>query len=642
MADHKIQGDLGEHGLNDSHRPLTITQDGKQSPTSSITAPNTPDNDIEDGREVINPHGSVTKVEAFNRVLRTSGKGKLLLYTLAVSIGLTMFAYSMDQGTTYLFNAIAASAFRRHSSLGAINTAGQLVRSISKPFLGKLADITSRPTTYVVVLIFYAVGFAVAASGQSIAAYTIGTCFTAFGKSGIDLLGDIIVADMTSLQWRGFFVSLLGLPFIVTVFIDGFISDAFLPDKWRWGLGMFAIMVPVLLIPPIITLYAMQHKAKKLNMVSMGGSKLARTGQVNNINKKSYLQLAWQGIIDIDLLGLLLLGFGFALILLSLNLYTTAKGGFSNPSIIAMLAIGLILLITFLLFEIYIAPKPCCSRRILINKAFISALGIDIFGLLASGIHSLYFPSYIIVAKDWNLYNTNLFTNTVTLVLVVLGPIAGLILAKTHRFKFLMLLGAILRLIGSGIQLNGPLATTNTAQLVISQILSGCGSFTVVGARVGSQASVPHEDLASIIAQLSLWSSLASSIGFTIAGVVWGDRMLPWMREECPPEVSSAELRKIYGSIKTLRDYPWMSTIRECGVRAYQRTNGVLFIVAVAPAAVALVFCFLMPDYYLGKQHNLVSNTRPDGEAVEDVHSEEDRGQLRPRSALGRFWNMGA
>lgn len=323
MATHGTTSDLHKDGTKDDHQQSTISQDDKHSRISSVSGATTPIHDVESNREVIDPHSGVTKVEAFNKVLRTSARGKLLLYTLAVSIGLTMFAYSMDQGTTYLFNAIAASAFRRHSSLGAINTAGQLVRSISKPFLGKLADITSRPTTYVVVLIFYAVGFAVAASGQSIAAYTIGTCFTAFGKSGIDLLGDIIVADMTSLQWRGFFVSLLGLPFVVTVFIDGFISDAFLPDNWRWGLGMFAIMVPVLLIPAIITLYAMQHKAKKLNMVSMGGSKFARTGRLDEVDvsshRKSYLQLAWQGIIDIDLLGLLLLGFGFALILLTQN-----------------------------------------------------------------------------------------------------------------------------------------------------------------------------------------------------------------------------------------------------------------------------------------------------------------------------------
>ena len=47
------------------------------------------------------PHAGVTKAQAFNRVLYESGQsGKILLATLVVSIGCTMFAYALDQGRT--------------------------------------------------------------------------------------------------------------------------------------------------------------------------------------------------------------------------------------------------------------------------------------------------------------------------------------------------------------------------------------------------------------------------------------------------------------------------------------------------------------------------------------------------------------
>jgi hypothetical protein len=62
----------------------------------------------------------------------------------------------------------------------------------------------------------------------------------------------------------------LSAPFIVTVPINGFITTG-LQDNWRWGMGMFAIMVPVLLLPAIVTLYAMQFRGKKLGMVSYSG-----------------------------------------------------------------------------------------------------------------------------------------------------------------------------------------------------------------------------------------------------------------------------------------------------------------------------------------------------------------------------------
>ncbi|KAF7194917.1 Siderophore iron transporter 3 [Pseudocercospora fuligena] len=584
----------------------------------------------------------VTKVEAFNKVLRKSGSGKTLIWTLFISIGLTMFAYSIDQGTTSLFNAYAASAFGAHAKLlTAVSTAGQIVRAISKPFLGKLADITSRPTTYTVVLVFYAVGFAVAASANSLAAYTVGTFFTSLGKSGLDFLGDVIVADLTNLRWRGFFGSLLSVPFIVTSFIDGFISEGFLPEKWRWGLGMFAIMTPILLIPAIITLYAMEHKAKKLGMVSAGASRWERAGKVEKMTMKSYFQLAWQGIIDIDLAGLLLLGFAFGLILLSLSLYKGADGGFSNPSMIAMIVVGFVTLIAFILYEMYVAPKPVCSSRIFNNKAFIAAVGIDVSSQLASGVHSLYYASYVLVVEEWTIYETNLFTNMLTILLCILGPLGGLYLAKTHRFKTLMLIGAVMRLIGYCMQLEGDRSSKSTAILVVSQIFCGFAAFTVLGARVGSQASVPHEDLASIIAQLSLWSTLASSVGYAISGAIWQNYMLPFMRDECPAGTTEKTLLSLYGSIKKLRDYAYDSPIRQCGIVAYQRTNGILFIMSAAIAILPVLFCFLMPNYYLGKQHNVATNTTPAGDVVTDERANVQRHETPPSglwAKLKHFW----
>ena len=65
-------------------------------------------------------------------------------------------------------------------------------------------------------------------------------------------------------------------------------------------------------------------------------------------------------------------------------------------------------------------------------------------------------------------------------------------------------------------------ACPSIAELVWTQILIGMGgAFSVVGSRVASQASVPHQDLATVIALLSLWTQLGSAIGGAIAAGVW-------------------------------------------------------------------------------------------------------------------------
>ena len=571
----------------------------------------------------------VSKVEAFNKVLYQSGKkGKILLWMLAASIALTMFVYAMDQGiTTPIFTTMASSTFGQHSSLAAVGTASQIIRAISKPFIGKLSDITSRPTTYVVVLVFYVVGFAVAASSSTFAAYTVGISFTAVGKSGLDLLSDIIVGDLTPLQWRGFFGAILSVPFVITVPVNGFIAEGFV-DDWRWGLGMFAILVPALLLPAIITLYVMQRRGEKMGMVTMAASKRLRTGvDEESRGLRYWAKLFYNGLIDIDIVGLIILGFAFALILLPFTLAASADGGWENPSIIAMMVVGFVLLIVFGLYEIFLAPKPLMTKRILKNRAFIAAATISTFAQMASSVRNTYFSSYVYIIKQWSSYEWTIFLGITTMGLSLVSPVVGLIQRATHRYKNLAVFGAGARMLAYGILItpSGEMVQ-DTARLVIAQLVFCLGSFSVVGVRVGSQASVPHEDMASIISLLSLWSTLGSSVGSAIVSAIWTNEMLGRMYSEMVG-VDSDTVVSVYGDIQQLRtDYEFSSPVRQGAIRAYSAVNGHIGITALCLCAVTVVASFFLPDYYLGKQQNAVSGTGLDGEVV-NVPKRETEGQ---------------
>ncbi|KAI3396010.1 hypothetical protein diail_581 [Diaporthe ilicicola] len=567
----------------------------------------------------------VSRVEAFNKVLYQSGPtGKILLWLLGVSIGLTMFAYALDQGiTSSIFTTMASSTFGQHSALAAVSTASQIVRAISKPFIGKLADITSRPTTYMVILVFYVVGFAVAASSSTFAAYTVGICFTSVGKSGLDLLSDIIVGDLSPLEWRGFFGALLSVPFVVTVPINGFIAEGFV-DNWRWGLGMFAIMVPCLLAPAIFTLYAMQKRGEKMGMVTIAGSKRERTGKGGDGERQGlahWAQLLYQGLIDIDIFGLILLGVSFSLLLLPLTLAEDADGGWENAHIIAMLVVGFVLLIVFVLFEVFVAPKPLMTKRVLKNRAFLAGLTVFTFNQTASSVRNTYYSSYIYIIKQWTTYEWTIFLGVTTMGLSLLSPFVGLIQRHTHRYKSMMIFGAGARMLGYGILINGSdgSMTQDTGRLIAAQLIFCLGAFNIVGARVGTQASVPHEDMATVIAVLALWSTLGSSVGSAISSAIWTNEMLARMNKEMiPAGADEKTIKKLYGSIKKLRTgYEFNDPIRQAAMRAYAAINGHIAIAALVLAAIPLIATLFMPDFYLGKQQNAVTNTGLDGERVD-------------------------
>jgi hypothetical protein len=80
---------------------------------------------------------------------------------------------------------------------------------------------------------------------------------------------------------------------------------------------------------------------------------------------------------EIDAFGLILLGFGWSLLLLPFSLKTYADGGWKNPSMIAMMVVGGLLLIAYVIYEILWARVPSAPRRLVFNKTFVMAVIID-------------------------------------------------------------------------------------------------------------------------------------------------------------------------------------------------------------------------------------------------------------------------
>jgi hypothetical protein len=137
-----------------------------------------------------------------------------------------------------------------------------------------------------------------------------------------------------------------------------------------------------------------------------------------------------------------------------------------------------------------------------------------------------------------------------------------------------------------------------TVRLAVSQVLLCMGAWTFIGARVGSHASIPHQDLSTVISVLSLWSTMVSSAGSTIAATIWQSSMLDYIREECPHGTSEETLRSVHGSTSTLKTkYDWDDPLRMGAIAAYARTNGIIFTTSLVRACLSVIFSALMPSW---------------------------------------------
>jgi hypothetical protein len=142
-----------------------------------------------------------------------------------------------------------------------------------------------------------------------------------------DPANSLLIADITSLQWRAFANGAVNLPYVVNAFVAGFISagiSAYSANGWRWGYGMFCIMLPVCMAPALAVLFIGDHRAKKLGM----------TSTLRDAAPEVETRTVWETVkfywTRLNVTGLLLMGFGFALLLTPITLSTTAKGGYKN------------------------------------------------------------------------------------------------------------------------------------------------------------------------------------------------------------------------------------------------------------------------------------------------------------------------
>ncbi|KAL0064001.1 hypothetical protein AAF712_009069 [Marasmius tenuissimus] len=572
----------------------------------------------------------VTRMEAIGRAARTS---RTTLYAISISVFVCAWVYSLDQSTTQSYTPLVTSYFKQHSSgLATLSITKGIISSVCKPFIAKISDITSRPYTYVLVLVLYVIGYIAVAFSRSITTFIVGEVFVAIGASGLQLLNTIITADLTPLQWRGFVGSILAAPWIVNVWLSGSIVQALSEgEKWRWGYGMFAIIMPVCLSPAILTLIYLDGKARQEGVVNLASSGAARrTAEAGRKDSRSWWETLADNLEEIDAIGLAILGVGWTSLLLPFSLKNHAENGWGNPYILGMLVIGIVLVVGYIPYEMYVARMPSAPRRLIMNQTFIMSVIIDFFYLLCGQLTSLFWSSYVFIAKPWSVQNWTYYNNIITLALCIFGLVAGLYHRWTHRYKLLQIVGLAIKIIGIAILIDPftSKATNSTTAMILSPILIGMGgSFSVVGSTVAAQASVPHQDTALVISLLGLWTAIGSSIGSAVSAALWGATMPGLLKEYLPPGTSAEEIRKVYEDVTSIREYGMDHPVRVGAVEAYRRTQYYLFVPALGMALIPLVAAMFQQNYYLGEQHNVVTNTTPDGRRLDDDGDEEEDGE---------------
>jgi MFS family permease len=237
--------------------------------------------------------------------------------------------------------------------------------------MAKVADVFGRLESFSLAVLIYTIGYVQQAASNNVRTYAAAQIFYSAGSQGLQILEQIFVADTTDLSNRALFSVLFDIPFLWTVWAGAPIAQSILKHStWRWGYGIWAIVLPVAFLPLAFVLLRTQLRAKRAG--KLPPSQFA--GQ-------SPLQVARKLWFDLDFFGLLLLATAICLILIPLTLAGSAKSGWRNNSIIAMLVIGVVCLIVFPFWERSpkLAPYAFFPRELFQNRTVIAGVLIAFF-----------------------------------------------------------------------------------------------------------------------------------------------------------------------------------------------------------------------------------------------------------------------
>ncbi|KAI9253442.1 major facilitator superfamily-domain-containing protein [Phascolomyces articulosus] len=483
-----------------------------------------------------------------------------------------------------------------------LSTVTFILHTVFLPIYSKVADKTGRAEAYSVAILLYIVAFIIMAMAPDYETLVAGQVIYALGSSGTQVLGPIVIADMTSVINRGLFQGLYSLPALICLFVAPYVAQALLDrDQWRWVYGMVPILLFVTCSPLLFGLWHVRLKQAKKNQ--------NQSTQAADHNPPFFP--SGQRLVritnELDLIGSLLLIAALSLTLFPLVLAIPRWGGWGSAMTINTLMSGCIAWILFSLWETKFATNPILPWST--SPSFRSRTAI--FGVLScstvtviSATNWQYFATYLQVSRKINAKEATYLERGYNVGYIIAQLIVGYLMKRNAVWRPFIWVGTMVLVLGVLLMIPARLPTSSDAFLIISQTLAGSGSGMMnIPIVVAVQSCVEYNDLAIITAFLQIGGSIAASIGSTLAGAIW-NTLLPGLFKKYVP--GDYDYKKIVQDINYAISLP--KDQYDGVVQSYSQVQKLLTTIAAVFSVMAFLFSLPMQSFGLEKEDRHPTN----------------------------------
>jgi EmrB/QacA subfamily drug resistance transporter len=390
-----------------------------------------------------------------------------------------------------------------------------LTSTISVPFWGKLSDLYGRKPMFITGIVIFLIGSALSGLSQNMEQLILFRGIQGIGAGSLFPIALAIIGDLFSPaergKYQGLFGAVFGIAFITGPLVGGFLTENI---SWHW---IFYVNIPI----GIISLYFIFRL-----LPTVKNPRATR---------------------DFDILGGVIFTIATAALLIGLTykglvdpathqLYEWTAGVVGG-----LILAGLIGYLVFIWAESR-AKEPIVPLHLFRNRTYAASMVSTFFAAFAFFGAIIFLPRWFQIVQGFSPTNSGLAALPLVIGLIASSIGSGLIVARTGRYKWL-LVGAIL-LMGIATALMTQLRFDTPVPVVwLWMFVAGLGvgpTFAVFTLVV--QNAVPFHYLGVATSNLTFFRQIGGTVALAIVGTIFGtafaEQIVPSMNAAgVPPQL---------------------------------------------------------------------------------------------------------
>ena len=409
---------------------------------------------------------------------------------LMIPLMLVLFISNLD--ATVVSTAITAIGRSLRDAAGApwIATAYLLTSAVTTLVLGKLGDIYGRKPVFQFSIVVFLIGSAACGTAHGMLWLVLFRGLQGIGGGGLNSLVMAIIGDVVPARQRSKYQAALGIVATVALIAGPLLGGLFTDDlSWRW---IFYLNIPVW-IAALAAVAVFLHLPAPAAGTGTGRRRVDGAGAVavTVFTVAVMLVATWGG---------------------------TAHG-WGSPLILTLIAVSAAALAAYLTVERR-AAEPLTPLPLFRSPVFAISAVQFLLATMVLFAAMLYVPAFLQSVQHKSAFTAGLYVIPLLVGLVAATAVAGPFIAKTGRYKFYPVIGAVLA--GASMAALSLAGAGSPAWAVIVPLCfagAGVGLFVQVSLLAGQNAA-DHRDLGAATGALNFFKSVGGAFGAAVFGAI--------------------------------------------------------------------------------------------------------------------------